>query len=100
MCRTAVVSLWAYLWMLIVYQFWTPDRVTMVEAFLTLSFMPVLIIIAYFLDAKPWQKVVEAEDHTDPQLYQVYSSHYACFDIPLLHQCDSVIPLPRLMPLL
>eukprot|EP00892_Ulva_mutabilis_P009646 jgi/Ulvmu1/7053/UM033_0113.1 len=68
---TAIVSLWAYMWMLIVYQFWTPDQVTMLEAFLTLAFMPVLIGVAYMLDAKPWQKGVAAEAYIEPQLYQI-----------------------------
>lgn len=73
------MSLWAYLWMLIVYQFWTPDRITMVEAFLTLAYMPVLIGIAYLLDARPWQTDADIEDHSEPQLYQVSSGDCALF---------------------
>lgn len=44
---TAVFSLWAYLWMLIVYIVWTPDQVTIVEALLTLSFLPIMVFAAY-----------------------------------------------------
>lgn len=57
--------------MLIVYQFWTPDRITILEAFLTLAFLPLLIGVAYVLDAKPWQKVLLNEEPSDPHLYQV-----------------------------
>lgn len=67
------MSLWAYMWMLIVYQFWTPDRITMLEAFLTLLFMPMLIGVAYLLDAKPWERVSSQEEPNmaGSNLYQV-----------------------------
>lgn len=70
---TALVSLWAYLWMLIVYKFWTPDRVTLIEGLLTLLYLPVLVGVAYLLDAKPWQKGKEEGDEKcmNTQLYQV-----------------------------
>jgi solute carrier family 8 (sodium/calcium exchanger) len=51
---TAFASLWAYLWMLIVYKFWTPNRVTIVEGILTCAYLPVLVGVAYVLDVKPW----------------------------------------------
>ena len=53
---TAAVSLFAYIWMLIVYEFWTPDEVTAVEAWLTLAYLPILVGAAYLLDARPWSR--------------------------------------------
>jgi len=47
---TAAFSMWAYVWMLIVLKYWTPDHVTMIEALLTLLFFFLLIIIAYAFD--------------------------------------------------
>lgn len=44
---TAIFSLWAYLWMLIVYVMWTPDRVTVLEAVLTLVYLPIMVFGAY-----------------------------------------------------
>lgn len=53
---TAVFSLWAYIWMLIVYTWWTPDEITPVEAWLTLGYFFALIVISYIVDIKPWAK--------------------------------------------
>lgn len=53
-CTTAF-SLWAYLWMLIVYKFWTPDVVTLTEALLTLAFLPIMVTLAYVINARPWR---------------------------------------------
>lgn len=44
---TAIFSLWAYLWMLIVYVLWTPDQITIVEAVLTLAYLPIMVFCAY-----------------------------------------------------
>jgi Sodium/calcium exchanger protein len=49
---TAVVSIWAYLWMLVVYTMWTPDQITILEAFLTLAFLPIMVFIAYKIDTR------------------------------------------------
>jgi len=47
---TAIASMWAYVWLLIVLKFWTPDYVSLTEAVLTLVFFFVLVIIAFVFD--------------------------------------------------
>jgi len=47
---TAFSSIWAYIWILIILQYNSPDVITMVEAFATLLFTPALILIAYLAD--------------------------------------------------
>ena len=75
---TAFMSVFAYFWMLVVYKFWTPDEVTIVEAVLTLLFLPLLVGIAYILDRKPWKSKTEEGSEGDgltrPHLYQVCCS--------------------------
>ena len=53
---TSLFSLWAYLWMLIVYVVWTPNEITLVEAGLTLLYLPIMVGLAYLIDARPWIK--------------------------------------------
>lgn len=55
---TCIWSLWAYIWMLVVYRWWTPDEVTIVEAFLTLAFFGMLVLNAWLVDTQPWKKRV------------------------------------------
>ena len=60
---TALFSVWAYLWMLIVYKFWTPNQVTLVEALLTLGFLPLLVGTAYLISVRVWvRKGADGED--------------------------------------
>jgi hypothetical protein len=47
---TTLFSMWAYIWLLIVLKFWTPDYVTLTEAVLTLIFFFMLIITAFLAD--------------------------------------------------
>jgi solute carrier family 8 (sodium/calcium exchanger) len=47
---TSIFSIFAYCWMFIVLKIWTPDEVTMVEAFITLGTTVILIGLAYVLD--------------------------------------------------
>jgi len=47
---TAISSLWAYFWMVIVLEFWTPNEVTIIEALLTLVFFPILVAVSYAQD--------------------------------------------------
>lgn len=47
---TATFSLLAYIWLYIVLSVWTPDKVTIVEASLTLAFFFVLLIFAFIAD--------------------------------------------------
>lgn len=49
---TAIFSLWAYLWMLIVYVIWTPDQVTIIEAVLTLAYLPLMVLCAYKINTR------------------------------------------------
>ena len=48
---TAVSSLFAYFWMTFVLHFNTPDVVELWEAALTFAFFPIMVIIAYMVDA-------------------------------------------------
>ena len=47
---TASCSLFAYSWMYICLELWTPNEVDPIEAWLTLSFFIVLIVIAFGAD--------------------------------------------------
>jgi len=47
---TASCSVLAYIWLLAVVMFFTPHRITIVEAILTLLFFPILLFIAYKAD--------------------------------------------------
>eukprot|EP01062_Namystynia_karyoxenos_P002173 TRINITY_DN1075_c0_g1_i4.p1 TRINITY_DN1075_c0_g1~~TRINITY_DN1075_c0_g1_i4.p1 ORF type:complete len:1030 (+),score=355.23 TRINITY_DN1075_c0_g1_i4:93-3092(+) len=49
-CITAFFSIFAYIWVLVVLQFNTPDVVDMWEAFMTLAFFPILVILSYCQD--------------------------------------------------
>jgi solute carrier family 8 (sodium/calcium exchanger) len=51
---TTLWSLWAYIWMLLVVQFISPNEVTITEAFVTLGFFPVMVIMAYCQDNGWW----------------------------------------------
>merc|ERR1719271_626194 len=47
---TLTFSIFAYLWILICLQLWTPEIITLEEAILTFAFFPILIFIAYLAD--------------------------------------------------
>jgi hypothetical protein len=47
---TASFSLFAYIWMVIVLVVWTPNLITITEGLLTLSFMLILVAIAFAAD--------------------------------------------------
>lgn len=49
---TASFSVLAYLWIYVILVFITPDRVTLIEALITLIMFPVLLISAYFTDVR------------------------------------------------
>lgn len=61
---TSTWSLFAYIWMLFVLQFWTPGEITMEEAWITLGFFPVMVLAAYCQDNGWWcpKKKVDFED--------------------------------------
>jgi len=47
---TASLSVFAYLWLIVILQMMTPDVVTTTEALLTFSFFPILVILAFLAD--------------------------------------------------
>jgi len=47
---TAFFSIFAYVWMVFVISVWSVDVITIPEAFITLSFFPILITMAYLAD--------------------------------------------------
>lgn len=47
---TAIFSIFAYVWVLIVLSSWTPNEVSVTEAFLTLAFFFILVIMAFGAD--------------------------------------------------
>jgi len=51
-CITAFFSIFAYIWLLIVLQFSSPDVVDMWEAWLTFLFFPILVVLSYCQDRR------------------------------------------------
>eukprot|EP00927_Polykrikos_kofoidii_P055721 TRINITY_DN49936_c0_g1_i1.p1 TRINITY_DN49936_c0_g1~~TRINITY_DN49936_c0_g1_i1.p1 ORF type:complete len:825 (-),score=127.26 TRINITY_DN49936_c0_g1_i1:103-2577(-) len=49
---TVVASLFAYFWLLIILNWWTPNIVTVAEGLLTFAFFPVLVFVAYAVDTQ------------------------------------------------
>eukprot|EP00445_Apocalathium_hangoei_P041682 CAMPEP_0203975116 /NCGR_PEP_ID=MMETSP0359-20131031/100448_1 /ASSEMBLY_ACC=CAM_ASM_000338 /TAXON_ID=268821 /ORGANISM="Scrippsiella Hangoei, Strain SHTV-5" /LENGTH=1303 /DNA_ID=CAMNT_0050913311 /DNA_START=12 /DNA_END=3919 /DNA_ORIENTATION=+ len=47
---TATTSVLAYLWLIVILSFWTPDIVTPIEGILTFLFFPLLVLVAYLAD--------------------------------------------------
>ena len=70
---TSFFSVFAYLWLLIILQAWTPNVVTVEEASITFLFCPVLVVLAYLVD-KGWHtkmlsRIVSVEPvHPDDDL--------------------------------
>jgi len=69
---TAIASLFAYLWMVIVLEWWTKDQVTLLEAFLTLLMFPALVWVSWAEDQSWWgyfgakvEPEEEDEEHAD-----------------------------------
>ncbi len=75
---TCLSSLFAYVWMYIVLKIWTPEYVTMIEAFLTLSFFVLLISFAYVADRindrKKTREASEEEKQRDKIKMQISTS--------------------------
>ena len=53
---TASISIFAHIWMLLVYSWWTPDQITPAEAWLTLAFFPITLVVAWIVDTRPWRR--------------------------------------------
>lgn len=47
---TSVFSLWAYIWMYLTLQVWSPEKIEYWEAWSTLAFFFILVILAYSAD--------------------------------------------------
>lgn len=47
---TSTFSLWAYIWLWIVFVAWTPDEITYAEAWITTLMFPLLVVVAYAAD--------------------------------------------------
>jgi solute carrier family 8 (sodium/calcium exchanger) len=61
---TSIWSLFAYVWLIIALELWTPDEVTLVEAIITISCMAGLVLSAWAIDM--WEsKKSSAEAHKD-----------------------------------
>ncbi|CAH1797885.1 unnamed protein product [Owenia fusiformis] len=55
-CITAVWSIFAYFWMLIVLQWVSPQIIEPWEAFVTLAFFPIMVVMSYAQDSGWWCK--------------------------------------------
>ncbi|XP_074650756.1 sodium/calcium exchanger 1-like [Tubulanus polymorphus] len=53
-CMTSFWSIFAYIWVLIVVKFVTPNYVDIWEAFITFAFFPIMVILAYCQDNGWW----------------------------------------------
>jgi solute carrier family 8 (sodium/calcium exchanger) len=47
---TAFFSMFAYIWVLIVYTIWTPNRVSLIEACITFALFPIFVGLSYAAD--------------------------------------------------
>jgi len=62
---TSAWSFWAYIWLLLVVQYITPDVIDPWEAWITLAFMPIFVFLSYCQHNSWWckkAKVDQAED--------------------------------------
>ena len=64
---TAIASLFAYLWVLIILEFSSPNVVTVVEGTLTFAFFPVLIAIAYAADTGFFRRMCKSPSAVTPE---------------------------------
>ncbi|XP_052795078.1 sodium/calcium exchanger 3-like isoform X7 [Mya arenaria] len=63
---TASWSIWAYVWMLLVVKYITPDVIDPWEAWVTLAYMPIFVFLAYCQHNSWWckkSKVDQGDDH-------------------------------------
>ncbi|KAL4228078.1 hypothetical protein ACF0H5_013513 [Mactra antiquata] len=65
---TAIFSIWAYVWMLIVVKYWTPQEITPEEAWITLLHMPLFVFLAYCQDNGWWCKKSKVDQGEDDPL--------------------------------
>ena len=58
---TATFSMLAYLWVLVVYTIWTPNRVSLIEALITFALFPIFVGLSYAADQNFFMKRTEAD---------------------------------------
>ena len=58
---TAAFSMLAYLWVLVVYTIWTPNRVSLIEALITFVLFPIFVSLSYAADQNFFMKRTEAD---------------------------------------
>ena len=74
---TCTASMFAYIWLYVTLMVWTPDEITMVEAFLTLGFFFILVICAFIADKinqKRGESAASKEDQLEAQRKQQIST--------------------------
>ena len=60
-CITALFSILAYIWLVVIIEFSSKDVIEIWEAVLTFLFFPILVIIAYAAD-KGWLNMLFCQD--------------------------------------
>jgi len=68
---TASCSIFAYVWLLLVVMVFTPHRVTIAEAILTLLFFPILVIIAYQADIGRFSRASSKGEGKESRLHSI-----------------------------
>lgn len=64
---TSIWSLWAYVWMLLVVQYISPGVIDAWEAWVTLGFMPLFVLMAYCQDNGWWLRKIKKPGIEDPE---------------------------------
>ena len=96
---TAISSVWAYLWLIIVYGYWTPNVIAMTEACLTLAMMPILIIVSYTMDRRPWERMKATVEDEETAALRVKSKDDVVSALLVFHRSRTgTIPVPSTLP--
>mmetsp|Transcript_25877 Transcript_25877/g.65519 ORF Transcript_25877/g.65519 Transcript_25877/m.65519 type:complete len:804 (-) Transcript_25877:2083-4494(-) len=90
---TAFFSVFAYIWMLIVVQIWTPDEVTIAEGVITFVCFPILVLLAFFQDRSWFRKKThtktasgeDEEEMDEKKDFRVLGMHIEDGDGAVLH---------------
>ncbi|XP_057963900.1 magnesium/proton exchanger isoform X2 [Malania oleifera] len=85
-------SFWAYIWLYIILEVWTPNVVTLGEAFLTVLQFGLLLVHAYAQDKRwpyislPLERAERAENWVPEEVASCKHENIAYEDYPELHQ--------------
>jgi solute carrier family 8 (sodium/calcium exchanger) len=101
---TASLSVFAYVWLIIILQMMTPDVVTKNEALMTFGFFPMLVIIAFcadkgYLGGCPGQKKAAIDSHiTDEQqrLEKLYSKKISFETVKMMVEETGIQKVPQM----